>query len=194
MKATPPVTGLGGADTALVGIDFRAKDGLLYGVGNGAACIRSTRPAPSPRSCRSSLKRSQATDFGVDFNPAADRLRVVSDTGQNLRQPGRRCHDRRHVPEERRCDRPGVTSSAYHQHDLDMNTGPRSRHRHDVDQVAIQSPPNNGNMIATGKLVADAGTAADSTSTGLQQRRRADQLGLCVLTVDGVPTFYSINC
>ena len=25
------------------------------------------------------------TNFGVDFNPAADRLRVISDTGQNLR-------------------------------------------------------------------------------------------------------------
>ena len=25
------------------------------------------------------------TSFGVDFNPAADRLRIVSDTGQNLR-------------------------------------------------------------------------------------------------------------
>ncbi len=25
------------------------------------------------------------TEFGIDFNPLADRLRVVSDTGQNLR-------------------------------------------------------------------------------------------------------------
>ena len=25
------------------------------------------------------------TVFGVDFNPAADRLRIISDTGQNLR-------------------------------------------------------------------------------------------------------------
>ncbi|MGH7963258.1 MAG: DUF4394 domain-containing protein, partial [Candidatus Binatia bacterium] len=29
------VTGLSGSDTALVGIDFRVQDGLLYGVGNG---------------------------------------------------------------------------------------------------------------------------------------------------------------
>jgi hypothetical protein len=29
------VTGLGSADSALIGIDFRAQDGKLYGVGNG---------------------------------------------------------------------------------------------------------------------------------------------------------------
>jgi hypothetical protein len=27
----------------------------------------------------------QGTRFGVDFNPAANRLRVISDLGQNLR-------------------------------------------------------------------------------------------------------------
>ncbi|MFB7032705.1 MULTISPECIES: DUF4394 domain-containing protein [unclassified Streptomyces] len=27
----------------------------------------------------------KGTHFGVDFNPAANRLRVISDTGQNLR-------------------------------------------------------------------------------------------------------------
>ena len=27
----------------------------------------------------------EGTSFGVDFNPTVDRLRVISDTGQNLR-------------------------------------------------------------------------------------------------------------
>ena len=27
----------------------------------------------------------QGTSFGVDFNPTVDRLRIISDTGQNLR-------------------------------------------------------------------------------------------------------------
>ena len=29
----------------------------------------------------------EGENFGVDFNPAANALRIVSDTGQNLRQP-----------------------------------------------------------------------------------------------------------
>jgi hypothetical protein len=55
VKEIAPVSGLGGADSALVGIDFRVQDGLLYGVGNGGGITRSTpRPAwrSSPRSSR----------------------------------------------------------------------------------------------------------------------------------------------
>jgi hypothetical protein len=61
------------------------QDGKLYGVGDrGGIYTISTRNA-------SAVKVSQLTValngrfFGVDFNPAANRLRVISDTGQNLR-------------------------------------------------------------------------------------------------------------
>ena len=40
---------------------------------------------PQGRPARAS--HSTAATFGVDFNPAANALRVVSNTGQNLRQP-----------------------------------------------------------------------------------------------------------
>ncbi len=71
----------------LVGIDMRPATGQLYGLGkssriytinmsNGASVALGTGPF-SPA--------LQGTSFGFDFNPTVDRIRVVSNTGQNLR-------------------------------------------------------------------------------------------------------------
>lgn len=79
------ITGLNG-DT-LTGLDFRATNRSLYSVGtsgtlyrlsgdgNGyvASAVGTLSPAPA------------GGNFGIDFNPTVDRLRFVSDTGQNLR-------------------------------------------------------------------------------------------------------------
>jgi 3D (Asp-Asp-Asp) domain-containing protein len=70
----------------LVGIDFRPADGRLYGVSDrdrvyvididtGAAAAVGTGLAVGLR----------GQGFGVDFNPVVDRLRLVSDSNQNLR-------------------------------------------------------------------------------------------------------------
>jgi hypothetical protein len=84
-----PVTGLL-PGTSLVGMDFRPAagfPGLLTAVGQvgttgavysidlvtGAATILNTIPV------------LDGTAFGVDFNPVPDALRIVSNTGQNLR-------------------------------------------------------------------------------------------------------------
>ncbi|GAA4204090.1 hypothetical protein GCM10022252_62710 [Streptosporangium oxazolinicum] len=77
------VRGLAG-DTALVGIDYRVRDGKLYGVGNRGGVYTLGGPARAVKVSQLTVPLS-GTDFGVDFNPAADRLRVISDTGQNLR-------------------------------------------------------------------------------------------------------------
>ena len=78
------VTGLTGTDTALVGIDFRVQDGKLYGVGNGGG-VYTIDPETAEATFVNALTVPLAgTVFGVDFNPAADRLRIISDTGQNL--------------------------------------------------------------------------------------------------------------
>ena len=79
----------------IVGIDYRPADGLLYGVGSGgriyllnpttgAATLKSTLAA-DPTDTTAPFTGLSGTEFGVDFNPAADRLRIVSNTGQSLR-------------------------------------------------------------------------------------------------------------
>ena len=79
------VYGLKAPDTALVGIDFRVQNGQLYGVGNGGG-IYTIDTYTAAATLVSQLTVSlDGTFFGVDFNPAADRLRIISNTGQNLR-------------------------------------------------------------------------------------------------------------
>ena len=78
------VGGLAG-DTSLVGIDFRVQDGALYGVGDAGGVYRiATASAAATKVGQLSVALA-GTDFGVDFNPVANALRVISDTGQNLR-------------------------------------------------------------------------------------------------------------
>ena len=85
-RAIGTVRGLTG-DTQLVGIDRRVQNGKLYGVGDqGGIYTLSARSAKATPAGRLTTPLA-GTSFGVDFNPAANALRVVSDTGQNLRQP-----------------------------------------------------------------------------------------------------------
>ncbi|MCU0493353.1 MAG: DUF4394 domain-containing protein [Chloroflexaceae bacterium] len=81
------VTGLQPGEK-LVGLDFRATDGKLYAVGSssllymvdlrsGQATLVGNGQPFSP------LLEGQA--FGMDFNPVPDRIRFVSNLGQNLR-------------------------------------------------------------------------------------------------------------
>ena len=80
------ISGLQSGET-IVGIDFRPSSGQLYAIGNssrvftidlssGAATAIGNAPFTPPLS---------GTDFGVDFNPVPDLIRVVSDGDQNLR-------------------------------------------------------------------------------------------------------------
>ena len=81
------VSGLKAPDYALVGIDFRVQDGQLYGVGNGGG-IYTLDTHTAEATLVSPLTVALDGDFfGVDFNPAANALRIISNTGQNLRHP-----------------------------------------------------------------------------------------------------------
>ena len=154
------VRGLVG-DTRLVGIDVRPANAQLYGLGDqGGIYTLDAGSAAATKVAQTSLPL-RGTSFGVDFNPAADRLRVTSDVGQNLRinvdggvaiADG----DLAYTPG---TPATGVTGAAYTNNDADPNTGTTL---FDVDstldQVAIQSPPNAGSLVATGKLGVDTGT------------------------------------
>lgn len=79
------VSGLAAGET-LVGIDFRVARGVLYGLTSAGRLVTlDTATARATPVGTAPAVALQGTRFGVDFNPAADRLRVVSDTGQNLR-------------------------------------------------------------------------------------------------------------
>jgi hypothetical protein len=81
-----PLQGLP-ADEKLVGIDFRVARGVLYALSQAGRLytldLGSGRLAPVGAGAPPAALKGTA--FGVDFNPAADRIRVVSNLGQNLR-------------------------------------------------------------------------------------------------------------
>ncbi len=81
------ITGLRPGEQILA-IDFRPANGRLYALGSssrlytldletGAASVVGSGAAFTPA--------LSGTEFGFDFNPTVDRIRLVSNTGQNLR-------------------------------------------------------------------------------------------------------------
>ena len=81
-----PVTGLP-AGERLVGIDFRVAKGVLYALSQAGRLYTLDIPtgALRPVGAAPAAWALNGAVFGFDFNPAADRIRVVSNTGQNLR-------------------------------------------------------------------------------------------------------------
>ena len=161
IDATLTVSGLNGGET-LRGIDFRPKDGLLYGLtsaarivtidtGTGAATVKATLAADAADTTAPYTGVAGAA-FAVDFNPVADRLRVIGDGGQNLRinvDTGATTTD---GPINRSGAAPSVTAGAY----TNSYAGTASTTLYDIDgasaSLALQNPPNDGTLALVGPL------------------------------------------
>jgi Domain of unknown function (DUF4394) len=192
------VQGLQGTDTALVGIDFRVQDGKLYGVGNGGGVYTVSVDTAAAVLVSQLTIALDGTIFGVDFNPAADRLRIISNTGQNLRHNvnagGVTVMDTA-LNYTVGTPASGLTGAAYTNNDLDPTTGTTL---FDVDtnlnQIAIQSPPNNGSLVATGQLTVDPDTPVGfDIYTSLADGVAVTNSGFASLSVGAVLGFYRVN-
>jgi len=199
------VMGLTG-DTKLVGIDHRPQNGLLYGLGDKGGIYTIKTPNPPTTTDVVVTKVSQlqvalyGTTFDIDFNPAADRLRVLSNNGQNLRH---NLNDNTTVTDSPLNIPPattaalGVTAGAYTNNDLVGSTGTTLV---DVDtfndQIVIQSPPNAGNLATTGLLGFDANldSGMDIFST-LTNGKTTANAAFASLTPYGAstPSLYSVD-
>jgi hypothetical protein len=80
------ITGLQTGESIL-GIDFRPSTGQLYGLGssNRLYVISTSTGAATPVGTGTFAVPLSGTAFGFNFDPAADQIRVISNTGQNLR-------------------------------------------------------------------------------------------------------------
>jgi len=164
------------AGESLIGIDFRPVDGKLWAVGKLGTAGRTytidpdsgqaTFVAALVNAADGTPIALQGSSFGFDFNPAADALRIVSDTGQNLRAlPS----DRLVAGVQRRTGdtfvdgtlnyagttATGVGGAGYTNNDVDPATGTTL---YDIDpsldDLVMQNPPNSGTLVK----VADLGT------------------------------------
>lgn len=149
------ISGLTG-DARLVGIDFRPATGKLYGLGNaGGLYVIDTGDASATFQAQLNVALT-GNAFDIDFNPTVDRLRIVSDTGQNLRAnvaDGAVTTDTALINPDPAT---GIAGAAYTNNDANGNTGTTlyiidSR----SDQLLIQAPPNAGSLNATGRLTFD---------------------------------------
>ena len=86
VRAALPLRGLPVGEQ-LVGMDFRVAKGVLYVLGRTGQLY--TLDVQTAQLTPLGLGRLQVplrgVQFGVDFNPAADRIRVVSDQGMSMR-------------------------------------------------------------------------------------------------------------
>ncbi|WUI35688.1 DUF4394 domain-containing protein [Streptomyces zaomyceticus] len=192
------INGLQG-DSKLVGIDFRVQNGKLYGVGDkgGVYTLNSDAKAVKVSQLTVAL---QGRHFGVDFNPAANRLRVISDTGQNLRHN----IDDPAAPKTTTVDGTltnptmppstalGVTGAAYTNNDLDATTATTL---FDIDttndRVSLQSPANVGTLAPTGNLGVNAGPSAGFDI--YYQASDSSNRGFAALSTGGKQRFYKVN-
>ena len=165
-----PITGLQGGETIL-GIDMRPATGQLFALGsssriyiinmsNGAAAAVNAMPFPKPL---------QGTSFGFDFNPTVDRIRVVSNSGQNLRiNPNDGSVTAADLPLN--PGTPAITGAAY----TNNFPGATSTVLFDIDHVLNklykQIPPNNGTLVEVGNTIEDptASTGFDIGGTSNQ--------------------------
>jgi hypothetical protein len=188
IKEVGRVSGLAG-DTRLVGIDYRVQDGKLYGVGEAGGVYQLASNAKATKVSQLTVKLSGKT-FGVDFNPVADRVRIVSDTGQNLRHmigqggtAATTATDTTLTYPPATTPSTGVTAGAYTNNDLDPDT---SAVLFDLDvtmdQLAMQSPANSGQLVPIGKLGMDVTAAGFDIYSMLRGDRAVDAFGFATLT------------
>jgi hypothetical protein len=160
------VQGLQGGET-LVGIDVRPANDTLYAVGTTNRIYQvnpvtgATRAAFGPFS----PPPLAGTSFGVDFNPVADALRIVSDAEQNLRIPftggnaGNAVEDAplQYAPGDQNAGQnPDVAGAGY----TNSFPGADATQLFDIDTardvLVRQDPPNAGTLRTIGPLGVDA--------------------------------------
>ncbi|WP_079243266.1 DUF4394 domain-containing protein [Chryseobacterium indologenes] len=152
MPVSKTVTGLQSGENIL-GIDFRPANGQLYALGSssriytinlgtGAATAVGTTPFTTLLS---------GTDFGFDFNPTVDRIRVVSNTGQNLRLNP---NDGTIAAADLALNpgSPMISAAAYTNNFAGATTTTLFVIDHNTDKLYQQNPPNNGTLVETGSL------------------------------------------
>jgi hypothetical protein len=146
----------------LVGLDVRPATGDVYALGSTSrlyvldvATGEATAVGAGPFTPALS-----GSSFGFDFNPTVDRIRIVSDSGQNLR-----AHPDTGVIaftdtslayatlDSSFGTTPEVTAAAYTNNDTDPATGTTL---YDIDaatgNLVTQLPPNDGTLNTVGPL------------------------------------------
>jgi hypothetical protein len=156
-----------GVEGALVGIDVRPADGMLYGLVEDGTIV-TIDPASGKATRKSKLETTlpKGVSATVDFNPVADRLRVIGSDGTNLRanvDDGKVTVDGKLKfadGDMHKGETPKVVAGAY----TNSMKGAKETTLLNIDgtiaALVKQAPPNDGILNQVGKL----GVKADAVA------------------------------
>jgi hypothetical protein len=197
--AVTVVGNFAGAVSGLQGLDFRPANGLLYGYsdsGNALVIVDPTTAfttlAPTPTT------GSNTFNLGIDFNPAADRLRLVNANDQNLRinvDTGATNVDgllAYGVGDPNFGINPQINEVAYTNNDTNPGTGTQLYYIDTgADALVTTTNPNGGVLTTVGSLGVntDLLTGFDIFTDPTSGTNSA----FAVMRVAGVSSLYSIN-
>ncbi|MBM6596623.1 DUF4394 domain-containing protein [Microvirga pudoricolor] len=152
---TMTVSGISGR---LLGIDVRPADGMLYGVVADGTVV-TIDPASGKATMKSKLDTmlSPGVMATVDFNPAADRLRIIGSDGTNLRanvDDGKVTKDgnlKFADGDMHKGKTPKIVAGAY----TNSMKGAKETTLYDIDATGAlvkQAPPNDGVLNSVGMI------------------------------------------
>ena len=166
-KAVVKTWKISGMPGKVLGFDVRPADNMLYAVGDDGG-IYTVDLASGKATMKSKLEKTLAAGSWatVDFNPVADRLRLMSNDGTSLRvnvDDGKVTTDGSHKfadTDMHKGEKPNVVAGAY----INSVKGAKETALFNIDGtiggLIKQAPPNDGVLAAIGKL----GIKADSVA------------------------------
>jgi hypothetical protein len=143
----------------LLGIDVRPADGMLYGVaGDGTIVTVDIKTGQATMKSKMSETLKPGVSATVDFNPVADRLRVMGSDGTSLRvnvDDGKAMVDGSHKYKDGDANAgktPRVIAGAY----TNSWKGTKATTLYNVDAetgaLVTQAPPNDGVLNSVGAI------------------------------------------
>ncbi len=183
---TKTISGLSAGEKVL-GLDFRPLNGQLYGLTSNSRIITLNASSGAAAVVGVLSIPLSGTDFGFDFNPTVDRIRIVSNTGQNLRYNPNDPLLPVLIDGPLNPGMPDVSAAAYTNNfagatstmlfDIDVNT----------DKLYLQNPPNNGVLTEIGSLGVNIDNSSGFDIGGTSGTAWA------ILSVKGNAKLYTIN-
>ncbi|WP_127090428.1 DUF4394 domain-containing protein [Aquabacter cavernae] len=164
------VTGITGK---ILGIDVRPADGMLYAVvDDGSIVTIDTATGKATQKAKLESMLPAGVVATVDFNPVADRLRLIGSDGTNLRvnvDDGKVIRDGNlnfSGTDTMKEAKPSIVAGAY----TNSVKGTKETALFDIDAsgtLVKQAPPNDGVLNTVGKLgMSGKGAAFDIVSDG----------------------------
>jgi trimeric autotransporter adhesin len=157
VSSSTPITGLLGGE-AVVGIDYRPANGLLYGYTNYNRVV-SINTATGAATFVGAPVGLTGSAYGIDFNPTVDRLRVVNDNDQNVRiNPNDGSLTSMDAAlayamgDPNFGQNPNVVGAAYTNNFVGAATTTLYDIDSNLDILVTQNPPNNGTLNTVGPL------------------------------------------